>query len=73
MTPQHFDKTLRVFQRRAPFQPFTVALVNGDRFQVDRPEALVVRDGVAVFIAKGGAPVLFDHESISQIRDTNSI
>ena len=29
--------------------------------------ALVVRDGVAVFVAPGGVPVLFDHDSVSQI------
>jgi hypothetical protein len=31
------------------------------------PEALVLRDGVAVFVAKGGVPVLFDHEGVSQV------
>ena len=62
-----FDRTLRAFQRRRPFQPFMVALVNGDRFQVDHPEALVIRGGIAVFIDAGGVPTLFDHESVSQI------
>ena len=61
-----FERSLRAFQRRSPFRPFTVALVNGDRFQVDHPEALVLRDGVAVFIATGGVPMLFDHTSVSQ-------
>jgi hypothetical protein len=67
MEPGHFERSLRAFQRRTPFRPFTVALVNGDRFQVDHPEALVLRDGVAVFVAAGGVPVLFDHESVSQM------
>ncbi len=66
MMPEHFDRTLSAFQRRRPFRPFTVALVNGDRFQVDHPEALVLRDGVAVFVAAGGVPTLFDHESVSE-------
>jgi len=61
-----FERSLRAFQRRTPFRSFTVALVNGDRFQVDHPEALIVRDGVAVFIAAGGVPALFDHSSVSQ-------
>jgi hypothetical protein len=43
-----------------------VALVNGDRFEVDRPDALVVRDGVAVYVAPGGVPVLFDYEGVNQ-------
>lgn len=66
MTPDNFDRTLRAFQRRKPFLPFTVALVDGDRFQVDHPEALVLRDGVAVFVAAGGVPTLFDHEGVSE-------
>jgi hypothetical protein len=66
MTLEHFDRTLRAFQKRTPFKPFTVALVNGDRFQVDHPEALVVRGGVAVFIAQNGTPTIFDHEGLSE-------
>jgi hypothetical protein len=66
MTADHFDRSLRAFQRRTAFRAFTVELVSGDRFQVDHPEALIVRDGVAVFVARGGAPVFFDHESVSQ-------
>lgn len=67
MTPDNFDRSLRAFQRRTPFKAFTVELVSGDRFQVDHPEALVLRDGVAVFVARGGVPVLFDHEGVSQL------
>jgi len=63
----NFDRTLNAFKRRSPFRPFRVALVNGDRFEVDYPDALVVRDGVAVYISAGGVPVLFDHEGVSQI------
>jgi hypothetical protein len=46
-----------------------VELVSGHRFQVDHPEALVLRDGVAVYIAPGGFPMLFDHEGVSQLFD----
>jgi hypothetical protein len=67
MALDNFDRKLRAFQRRRPFRPYTVALVNGDRFQVDHPEALVLRDGVAVYVAAGGVPTLFDHESVSQL------
>ena len=67
MTTDHFERTLRAFQRRAPFRPFTVELVSGNRFQVDHPEALVLRAGVGVFIAGDGTPTLFDHESVAQV------
>lgn len=67
MNAEHFERSLRAVQQRQPFHPFTVELVSGDRFQVDHPKALVLRDGVAAFIAAGGVPHLFDHESVSQI------
>jgi hypothetical protein len=67
MDPGHFERSPRAFQRRTPVRPFVVALVNGDRIQVDHPEALVLRDGVAVFIAADGVPTLVDHESVSQL------
>ena len=66
MTAENFDKTLATFRSRSPFQPFTVALVNGDRFEVDHRDAFVGRDGVAIYVAPGGYPVIFDHESVSQ-------
>lgn len=67
MESENFERTLAAFKRRTPFQPFTVALVNGDRFEVDHPDALLVRDGVAVYVAAGGVPVIFDHEGVSQV------
>ena len=62
----NFDHILKTLKERKPYRPFTVALVNGDRFEVDHPDALVVRDGVAVYIAAGGVPVLFDHAGVGQ-------
>lgn len=66
MEVETFDGTLNAFKRRIPFKPFTVALVNGDRFEVDFPDAFVVRDGVAIYVAPGGVPVIFDHEGVNQ-------
>lgn len=75
MTADNFDQSLRVLQQAQPFRLFTVELNSGQRFEVDSPFALVVRDGVAVFVAPGGVPILFDHESVSMIftakSDTN--
>lgn len=67
MTPANFDNALKALRQRKPFRPFTVELVSGDRFEVDFPDALVIREGVAVFIGPGGVPVLFDHEGVSQL------
>ena len=67
MTAENFDHVLQALRQRKPFQVFTVELAGGHRFEVDHPGAIVIRDGVAVFIAPGGIPVWFDHESVSQI------
>jgi hypothetical protein len=69
MTAGHFDQTLLAFKKRVPFRPFAVVQVNGDRFEVDFPDALVVRDGGAIFVGAGGVPVIFDHEGVSQVVD----
>jgi hypothetical protein len=66
MTADNFDKALAGLKQRTPFHPFTVVLIGGHRFEVDSPGALVVRDGVAVFISSGGVPVLFDHENVTK-------
>ena len=62
---QHaFDDTIRAFKHRTPFRPFTVAMVSGERLEVDHPDALAVRDGIALFASPGGVPVIFDHEGV---------
>ncbi|HEV8605617.1 MAG TPA: hypothetical protein VGQ99_09640 [Tepidisphaeraceae bacterium] len=66
MTAENFHSALNALRQRRPFRPFTVELVSGDRFEVDFSDALFTRDGVAVFIRPGGAPVIFDHEGVSQ-------
>ncbi len=67
MTAENFEQVLNALADRKPFQVFTVELHGGQRFEVDHPRAMVVRDGVAVFIAPGGVPIWFDHDSVNQI------
>jgi hypothetical protein len=67
MRLETFDETVLTFKRRTPFRPFTIALVNGYRVEVDHPDAIVVRDGVGLYAGPGGVPVVFDHEGVSQI------
>jgi len=69
MTTEHFDKIVRAFQKRAPFRSFMVELVSGTRIEVDHPEALVFRGGVAVYLSAAGVPTLFDHEAVAQVTD----
>ncbi len=67
MDRETFTTTIQAFQNRTPFRPFTLALVNGDRYEVDRPNTLSLGDGVAVLIAPDGVPVFFDHEGVNQV------
>jgi hypothetical protein len=68
MQPGSFDRTLRSFQQRRPFRPFSIRFVSGEAVNVDHPEAVVVRAGVGVFVAQDGTPTLFDHDSVSEVR-----
>ncbi|HVS70955.1 MAG TPA: hypothetical protein VHQ47_06845 [Phycisphaerae bacterium] len=67
MTPENFQRLLDALASRNPFHPFRVELVGGRRFEVDHARAMVVRDGVAVFLAPGGVPIWFDHEGVTAI------
>ncbi len=67
MTAENFETVLEGLRQLQPFRVFTVELHGGRRFEVDHAGALVVRDGVAVFLAPGGVPVWFDHEGVNQI------
>jgi hypothetical protein len=67
MTAENFDQVLNGLRLRNPFAVFTVELHGGQRIEVDHPGALVIRDGVAAFLAPGGIPVWFDHDSVNQI------
>ncbi|MFI5454179.1 MAG: hypothetical protein ACHRXM_01890 [Isosphaerales bacterium] len=67
MTQENFDQVLDGLRQLQPFRVFTVELHGGRRFEIDHAGALVVRDGVAVFLAPGGIPIWFDHESVNQI------
>lgn len=67
MTSENFDSVLNSLREIRPYRVFTVELNGGKQFEVDHPGALVVRDGVAVFLAPGGGPIWFDHDSVNQI------
>ncbi len=67
MTADNFNIVLEALRGHKPFTVFTVELHGGRRFEVDHPNAIVIRDGVAVFLAPGGIPIWFDHDSVNQI------
>jgi hypothetical protein len=67
MQTDAFEASLRAFARRTPFQPFTVELTSGTRFQILHPEALAFNAGLAVYISPNGTPSMFDQESVRQL------
>lgn len=70
MTADNFDKLFTILTSKQPFSIFTVELVGGKTFEIDHLRALAYNDGVAVFIAPGGYPIMFDHESVLAINGT---
>jgi hypothetical protein len=62
-----FDRSLRALARLKPFRPFKVELTSGGQFEVEHPEALSVYAGQAVYFAKDGEIMLFDHESVARL------
>lgn len=67
MERRDFTDTILAFKRRKPFHPFTVAMVDGDKLEIDYPDGLAIRDGLAVYVAPGSIPHFLDHEGVSRI------
>jgi hypothetical protein len=67
MDRETFNNTLQMLTQRRPFRPFTVAMVNDDRVEVDFHNAIAFRDGTALYVAPGGFPAWFDHEGVNQV------
>lgn len=62
-----FNSKIRALRNRTPYRPFTVVMVNGNRFEVDYPDALAIREGMALFAGPGNVPVIFDNEGVGEI------
>jgi hypothetical protein len=70
MTAKNVEKTLQVYQKRKPFRSYRVRFVDGEFIDVDHPEALITRGGVAIFFTADNTPILFDHEGVTAIVGT---
>lgn len=67
MDRESFTATIEALQNMRPFKPFTVTLVDGDRYEVDRPNILALGEGIAILVAPGDVQVFLDHEGVSQV------
>jgi len=72
MTKRIFETTLRSYQVRRPFRPFTIELTSGSALTVRHPEAVHTFAGAAVFIEPDGAVTIFDAQGVAQFSDRTS-
>jgi hypothetical protein len=69
MTRENFEKVLRVFLARAPFEPFTIELISGSRVEVNHPEAVELRKDIVVFKSTRGTYVVFECSAVVRFVD----
>ncbi len=69
MSSVTFLQTLAALTGRRPFRSFTIALDDGAELEIDQPHAVLVRNGVAVFLPANCKPIWFDHTSVTRIDD----
>lgn len=67
MERDNFEKTILVLKRRKPFAPFIISMANGDRHEIDCPDALAPRGSFGMFLSASEVPVFLDHEGVTQI------
>ena len=67
MNRETFTATIQTFRDRRPFRPFTVVTISGGRHEVDHFDAILERDGMAVYAAPGGLPIIFDYDGVSEV------
>ncbi len=72
MTADNFMILVERLRQRQPFKGFSVELHGGERFEVDHADAVIAREGMAVFLAPGGVPHWFDHDSVLRIIEAGS-
>jgi hypothetical protein len=69
MTADSFERSLRSFCNRRPFQPFFVELVTRERLLIIHPEAITLRGNLCVLVTPLAQYHLFDSTSICRVLD----
>jgi hypothetical protein len=67
MTLEGFDLAINELLLAQPFQIFTIELKGGKLHEIDFPDAIFLRQGVAVFTGPGGVKMAFDSDSVLQV------
>ena len=69
MDAEHFRKSIAAFQNRKPFEPYVIEFSSGDRLQIEHPESLIHREGVAVHFSPNKDITLLDHDGVTRITE----
>jgi hypothetical protein len=69
VTRQNFERALRGFVQRRPFQPFLIEFVSGDRLTIRHPEAVRFHGEVVLYLSPDRAYRAFDSTSVCQLLD----
>jgi hypothetical protein len=72
MNADALELALTSFTARAPFRPFVVELVNGQRIEIRHPEAVAIWAGLVVFRDNHGRFQLFDHRGVCRLLDAET-
>jgi len=67
MTAESFDRALRSFSHRRPFQSYWIEFQTCDTIFVVHPEAAQIRGNLVIYIATDGRQRLFDSTSVCQL------
>lgn len=69
MTAQSFQRALRAFTRRRPFQPYLVEFVSGEQITVHHPEAVATWSEDVIFTSREQRYRWFDATTVCQLLD----
>jgi len=67
VTAQDFFETIVGMLDREPFRPFVVELQDGGRVEIDRPDSLAIRGGLAGGFARDGGIVRLDCVDVKRV------
>ncbi len=69
MQREEMESELRTRRWAVPKKPYVIELINGERIEIDDPEAVAFDGGAGGFINAQGEPIDFECEEIVRIYD----
>lgn len=66
MSWENYEQWLRVLMHRAPFRPFLIEFISGDRILISHPETVMRVANIFAYRSPDRGQRLFDPQSVSQ-------